>query len=273
MLFLPRETIEELSFQNILRLELADSPVLALALHDGHFVREELKPHLAIDMMTRLREEDPATGYLARVAPGRVLAMRSRFEFDLNRPREQAVYQSPKDAWDLTVWKTPLGTELLQRSLSLYDSCYDALTKLFDGLAAKFGHFLIIDLHNYNHRRGGPDAPVAPQDNNPDINLATDSFNRERFAPLLERFVAELSAFDFLGRRLDVRENVRFKTSYLCDWLHARYPGQACCLNVEVKKFFMDEWKAEVDKNQLDYVRKALHAAVSGATEELSKIS
>jgi cardiolipin synthase A/B len=50
-----------------------------------------------------LESGDPFTAQLARVAPTRLIALRSRFEVDLNRPRERAVYRGPADAWGLEV--------------------------------------------------------------------------------------------------------------------------------------------------------------------------
>ena len=77
----------------IVALSEGDGPIVATAIHDGHAVRPEVAELLALDSATRLREEDPFTGRLAAVAPTYLVALRSRFEIDLNRPRDQAVYR------------------------------------------------------------------------------------------------------------------------------------------------------------------------------------
>ena len=89
----------------IWRLHVGSGPLIATAIHDGHDVRDDVASHLALSDSERLREEDPFTGQWTQVAPTRVVGMRSRFEVDLNRPREKAVYRTPEDAWGLTVWK------------------------------------------------------------------------------------------------------------------------------------------------------------------------
>ncbi len=45
-----------------------------------------------------------------------------------------------------------------------------------------------------------------------------------------------------------------------------------CCLAVEVKKFFMDEWTGQVDRAQLLAVREALESAAGGVLDELDRL-
>ncbi len=72
-----------------------DGAVFATAIYAGHEVRCELLPILALDVMERSREEDPYTDYWVKVAPSWLVPTRSRFEIDLNRPREESVYLTP----------------------------------------------------------------------------------------------------------------------------------------------------------------------------------
>lgn len=70
-------------------LEKGDGPLLGIAVHAGHDMRPELVPYLAIDEQTRLREEDPYADYWTLACGRRMLPQRSRFEVDLNRPRNE----------------------------------------------------------------------------------------------------------------------------------------------------------------------------------------
>ncbi|MGH7458100.1 MAG: N-formylglutamate amidohydrolase, partial [Longimicrobiaceae bacterium] len=135
------------------------APLVAAAIHDGHRLRPEIAGLLALSPSQRLREEDPFTAEWTRVAPNRVVVGTSRFEVDLNRPREEAVYRTPREAWGLELWKEPPPEPLVSRSLALYDSFYRGMAGLLDGLAERFGNFVVYDLHSYNHRRAGPQAP------------------------------------------------------------------------------------------------------------------
>ncbi len=97
-------------------------PLVATAIHDGHEVRDDVLRRMAISEPDRLREEDPFTGRWTTMAPTQVVGLRSRFEVDLNRPREQAVYRTPADAWGLAVWHEPPPDALVAESLAEFDA-------------------------------------------------------------------------------------------------------------------------------------------------------
>lgn len=251
-------------------LTLGEGPIIATANHDGHELREEVAALTALSEEQRLREEDPYTGQWTSIAPTRIVARRSRFEVDLNRSRETAVYREPENAWGLALWKTPLPEDVVARSVAEYDAFYADLERvLLD--KAKLGSFVVLDLHSYNHRRDGPNAPAEDPFVNPEVNIGTGTMDRTRWRPLVDRFFADLSGFDFLGRHLDVRENVKFVGRQLPRWVHTRFPTEGCALAIEVKKFFMDEWTGELYQAPHEALRNALAATLPGLLEELAR--
>lgn len=249
-----------------------EGPILATAVHAGHGLREEVAALIALDEAARFREEDPYTDRWAEVAPTRIIPHFSRFEVDLNRARDQAVYVTPEDAWGLKLWKHMPPPELIERSLAQYDAFYKAFNGLLVELAERHGCFVVLDLHSYNHRRNGPHAPAEPPSANPEVNIGTGTMDRQRWARVVERFMADLRGFDFLGRRLDVRENIKFRGRNIPHWVHSRFPDAGCALAIEFKKFFMDEWTGEVDPPQMAAIQAALQATIPGLIEELRRI-
>jgi N-formylglutamate amidohydrolase len=247
--------------------------LVATAIHDGHAVREEVDELLALTDEERLREEDPYTGFWTELSSNRVIGLRSRFEVDLNRPRDQAVYITEEHAWGLRVWRNQPDLELLDRSLGEYDAFYKAMYRHMNELEDRHGHFVVFDLHSYNHCRSGPDSPPADPTGNPDVNVGTGTMIRERWSPIVDRFIQDLSSFDFPGRQLDVRENVRFRGGNFPRWIHQHFPKTGCALAIEVKKFFMDEWTGEADLQGVEAIREALESTVPGVLEELEKLS
>ena len=237
--------------------------VIATAIHAGHELRPDVHALTALDDPTRLREEDPWTDRLGAVDGATVVVHRSRFEVDLNRPREQAVYRAPDDAWGLDLWVEPLTDGEVERSRALHDLFYDHLGERLDEIAAR-GPFVVLDVHSYNHRRDGADAPYGPPTENPDVNVGTGSLDRERWGDLVDGFMAELGDHDGTAPHLDVRENVRFRGGELSRWINERYHDRGCALAIEFKKTFMDEWTGAVDERHLEALRRALAATVPG---------
>jgi hypothetical protein len=254
----------------VFRLDEGEGPIVATAIHDGHAIRPEIEALLAIDEATRLREEDPFTGRIAAVAPTSFVALRSRFEIDLNRPRDAAVYRTPEDAFGLSVWREALSDELVRRSLEGYDAFYRALEAVLRERVRRHGRFVVLDVHSYNHRRGGPEASPADPSLNPEINVGTGTVDRARWGPLVDRFCSDLRRGSPDGRELDVRENVKFRGAAMSAWIHRTFPESGCALALEFKKTFMDEWTGELDDDRLGSLGRALASTFPGLVESLA---
>jgi N-formylglutamate amidohydrolase len=244
------------------------SPVVATAIHAGHDLRPSIESNMQLDEATRFREEDPFTDRLTAVGGTTIVAHRSRFEVDLNRPREASVYGSPEDAWGLRLWRAPLPDSEVTRSRQLYDDFYATLRRQLDGMAAR-GPFVVLDLHSYNHRRDGADVPPAPVEANPDVNIGTGSVDQPHWRGLVERFIDDLARQEVAGHRLDVRENIRFRGGELSRWVNQSYGSRGCALAIEFKKLFMDEWTGALDEKHLGELQHALADTVQGLTDEL----
>ena len=250
----------------------ASSPIVATAIHNGHHVRAELAPLLRISESERLHEEDPFTSEFAHVAPSWLVGERSRFEVDLNRPRDQAVYHGPEEAWGLDIWQDAPPESIVKQSLAEYDEFYDSTRLLLERLLRKYERIVVLDLHSYNYRRGGPLA--APDDPaiNPEVNIGTGSMNHAYWGPLVDRFIADLHGYPYQGRHLDVRENVKFLGGHLCQWIHRTFPRRVCAIAVEFKKCFMDEWTGAPDRERVNELAAALRSTCPGLLDSLDKM-
>lgn len=264
-----------MTFHTIWNLHAGSGPIIATAIHNGHTVRDDVLPLMAISEIDRLREEDPFTGQWAGITDTHVIGLHSRFEIDLNRPREKAVYLTPDDAWGLQVWHNQPPVEVIKQSLLEYDAFYAEMRRLFSGIAQKYGRFVVLDLHTYNHRRQGPHGPITDPALNPEVNVGTRTMpSRDRWTPVVEQFKSDLQRHKFLGRHLDVRENVKFGGGHFARWLHTTFPNSACVLSIEFKKFFMDEWTGHQDpaKMQVQAIRQALQATLPGINQTLNTL-
>jgi N-formylglutamate amidohydrolase len=244
-------------------------PILATAIHEGHELRDEVAARMVLPESDRYREEDPHTGTWTAIAANRIIARRSRFEVDLNRPPESAVYRTPDDCWGLEVWREPLPDEVVDRSMTVYRAFHELVRGTLTELEEQHGAFVVFDLHAYNHRRAGPDRPPADPRRNPVVNVGTGNLDRARWAPLVDRFIAELAAIEVAGEPLDVRENVRFRGGHFSKWVTETFPRSGCVLAVEVKKVYMDEWTGEADPEIVADIGQALAATIPGVVESL----
>lgn len=252
-------------------LTVGSGPIISTAVHAGHYVRPELVRRLAVDEATRRREEDPYTDRIIRDLGTCLVADRSRFEVDLNRPREKAVYLEPAAAWGLTVWRDVLPPSCIRESLAIYDDFYRELARQLDRLTAT-ATCLVLDVHSYNHRRNGPDAPADPAVENPEINVGTGWLDRTRWGAAVDRFIAVLREQMVEEHCLDVRENVRFRGGQLSRWVARHYPATACVVAVEFKKTFIDEWTDTPDADHIAQLAGALTTAAERTVATLAGV-
>lgn len=250
------------------------SPIIGTAIHNGHAVRENLLSRMALDEDGRLREEDPFTAEIIHDLANRIVFQRSRFEIDLNRARDAAVYQRPEQAWGLNVWREALSNADLSESLALHDAYYGMLENYLGGVEAQYGAFVVLDIHSYNHRRdGAASTPTAAADA-PDINIGTISMDRARWAPLVDAFMDFCAEYDFLGRRLDVRENIAFQgRGEQTRFIHERFPASGCAIAVEFKKIFMDEWTGVPDWQAISALRSLIASSVPVLESALREVA
>lgn len=250
------------------------SRVVGTAIHDGHAVRRDLLWKMALGDDERLREEDPYTAETIRDLSNRIVFHRSRFEVDLNRARDAAVYLQPEQAWGLKVWREQPSDADVAEVLAVHDAYYEMLEEYLRGVEAQYGRFVVLDIHSYNHRRAGPAAAPADAGDAPEINIGTFSMDRTRWAPVVDAFIGFAADFEFLGRRLDVRENIAFQgRGEQTRFIHERFPENGCAIAVEFKKFFMDEWTGVPDRQAIAALQALVTASVPVLERALREVA
>ncbi|WP_224998306.1 N-formylglutamate amidohydrolase [Cesiribacter sp. SM1] len=235
-----------------------EGPLVVTAIHDGHHIRPVLNAYIGLSAKQRLREEDPHTGKLASLFPDHIVANYSRFETDLNRSRNKAVYLKPEDAWGLHVWRESLPKDEVEVSLKNYDLFYKAVESYLLDIINRHGFVVIYDLHTYNHRRGGPQSTPADPAQNPEINIGLGNINKGTWRPVIDTFTNCFKSAYPAGEEPDIRENVKFEGGHFMHWVHERFGRKACAISIEFKKTFMDEWTNEVDQAHLNRLGEAL---------------
>lgn len=248
-------------------IEKKETPIIAIALHDGHFIPAEILDHMHLQEHERFREEDPYTAYMIDLPVSKAIVHASRFMVDLNRLEEKAIYKVPEDAWNLQIWKDQFPNSLEQRLMEYYHGFYDKMKELIEETIQKFGYFLILDVHSYNHRRESPDL-CAPAVENPEINIGT-IYNHKQWSGVIEQFINHLSQSTIAGKHPDVRENIVFKGGGFSQWVNNKYKDKGCVISVEFKKTFMDEWTGRADIKHIQEIREALLSSLPIIEESL----
>jgi hypothetical protein len=251
------------------KLEEGSGPLVAACIHNGHHIRPELEPYLALNDQQRLYEEAPYTGFFADLAPTRIKVFNSRFEIDLNRPPEKAIYLEPEDSWGLKVWKSPLPDSIIENSRKNYREFYQSVSKLLQNKIEQHGFVIVLDFHSYNHRKN-PDCQPADQDANPDLNLGTRNL-ASQWIDLADAFIEDIRSGQVMGTRLDARKDIKFKGGHFPTWINSNFEGKAFALAIELKKIFMNECTATADSEFMHELRNLLNWSARRLTLKASE--
>lgn len=155
---------------------------LCAAVHDGHQFRKELWEQCLHTEYERWYEEDPCTLQMVQTMPMVIAGCDSRFEYDLNRAPDNAIYD---DAWGKKLWKTPITEQQKAVSLAKHNAFYTVVHALISKIQSKFGGAVVYDMHSYNWRRWDRAVPV--------INLGIKNINQDRFFAFAKAWCDTLS--------------------------------------------------------------------------------
>ena len=239
-------------------LEKIKSPFWAFAIHDGHHIDERLLGYLCLDEETRLREEDPYTAILAELPFNRFISATSRFQLDLNRSKQDALYLSPSQTWGLHVWAKDLPKAMIEQLYNNYDHVFRTIDQEIKETIDRHNFFVIYDIHSYNAKREGPQAIIDHQ-SNPQINIGT-LHNHDKWTDLTAQFIRALQKEVDGKPSFDVRENIKFKGGYFSKYINEHYGDKGCVFSIEFRKDFMDEWTGQLYPEKLqEYKQLLLH--------------
>lgn len=247
-----------------------NSPIISLALHDGHYIPSEVLKHIKLDEHERFREEDPYTAYMADLPVTKVTVNTSRFYVDLNRLKNQAIYKSPQDAWGLAVWKSKFPKELESNQMNYYHQFYAEMEALIRNTIQEHGFFIILDIHSYNHRRENPFTEAEVLEN-PEINIGS-IHNHSKWAFVIRHYSDFLTKCTIDNRLPDVRENVKFKGGGLAQWANQHFSEEGCVISLEFKKTFMDEWTGRGHISHIQDIRTALVDSITFLEETVKPV-
>lgn len=155
------------------------------AVHDGHQFRKELWDNCLHTEYERWYEEDPETKTMIASHPIVIAGCDSRFEYDLNRTPEEAVFET---AWGKQLWKQPLPQDKKQKSLNKHVNFYKVVHALIAKLEEKFGICVVYDMHSYNWKRWDREVPTW--------NLGTSNIDNDRFGEMVEQWRQYLSKIE-----------------------------------------------------------------------------
>ncbi|MBL6992131.1 MAG: DUF1704 domain-containing protein [Bacteriovoracaceae bacterium] len=225
-------------------------PYICTAIHSGGNLRSELKDKINLTRNERWYEEDPLTGDFISPFPMRVVANDSRYEYDLNRPKDECIY---KKAWGKNVWKKKLSKIDKERSRKKHDDFYKVMLVLVGEIEKRFNACLVYDIHSYNYKRIVDKTPL--------FNIGTTNIEK-KFKKYVEHWMIELRKTQSEYVDVEVEENDVFKgKGYFLNRI-TKSRKKTLVLATEIKKVYCDELSGDEYPEIVADIKEGLKNAV-----------
>ncbi|EDP70797.1 hypothetical protein FBALC1_08558 [Flavobacteriales bacterium ALC-1] len=208
-------------------------PYACAAVHDGHQFRKDLWDNCLHTEYERWYEEDPETKNMVISHPIVIAGCDSRFEYDLNRDPENAVFET---AWGKQLWRNPLPEHEKTKSLQKHTNFYNVVHALISKLEDKFGICIVYDMHSYNWQRWDREVPTW--------NLGTSNIDNERFGEQVESWRQALASIKLPHNiKPTAKINDTFQgNGYFLKFITSNF-NNSLVLATEIAKVYCDEYK------------------------------
>ncbi|WCO03257.1 N-formylglutamate amidohydrolase [Psychroserpens ponticola] len=218
------------------------------AIHDGHQFRKALWENCLHTEYERWYEEDPETKNMINSHPIVISGCDSRFEYDLNRAPEEAVFET---AWGKQLWKQPLTDHQKNKSLNKHSNFYNVVHALVTKLEEKFGVCIVYDMHSYNWKRWDREVPTW--------NLGTSNVDNDRFGSDIELWRLSLSEITFPHDIISTSKiNNTFQgNGYFLKYITNNFKN-TLVLATEIAKIYCDEYDQILYPEVVSSVEKQL---------------
>ena len=231
------ETFDAIAIDGSFTLKIENYvPYICAAIHDGHHFRTSLLDNCLHTEYERWFEEDPATKDMIQSFPIVIAGCDSRFEYDLNRSPEMAIY---KDAWGKQLWKHPLSESEREIGMQKHHNFYKVMDVLLEKIESKFGVLVIYDMHSFNWKRWRREVST--------FNIGAENVDINRFGEDVEAWRQRLSEIE-LPNEIESTSliNDTFKgNGYFLKHVTSNFKN-TLVLATEIKKIYCNETTQEL---------------------------
>ncbi|RNC89984.1 MAG: hypothetical protein ED555_11130 [Allomuricauda sp.] len=202
------------------------------AVHDGHQFRKSLWEVCWHSEYERWYEEDPCTLQMVQSHPIVIAGRDSRFEYDLNRAEDTAIYT---DAWGKELWKFPLDQETKEVGLKKHRDFYKVVGALMQKLESLHENVVVFDMHSYNWKRWEREVPTW--------NLGTANIDADRFGTIAKSWSDKLGTMQLPnGIKSTSAINDTFQgNGYFLKYITQNFKN-TLVLATEIAKVYCDEY-------------------------------
>ncbi len=255
------KTFEAVNHDHSFKIKIDEYiPFVCTAIHNGHSLRESLKDKCLLNDAERWYEEDPDTGLFITSFPIVLVGMDSRYEYDLNRRPEEAIYNI---AWGKKVWREQLPDSEKLLSLQKHAQFFRVTHALIQKLESLFHGCVVYDIHSYNYQRYKRYLPL--------FNIGTDKIDKARYKQQIAYWKKELKRIvlpDIVNTT--AINDIFYGHGYLLEYLTKHF-SDTLVLATEIKKIYCNEKTGEKYPLVITTLQESLKRAILNSSTYFTK--
>ncbi len=226
-------------------------PYVCFSTHSGSKIRKEAKKNIAISQRKRKYQEDPHTEDFVVSMPIMAQGLDSRYEYDLNRSPENAIYE---EAFGYKVWKKALTEAEKKKALQKHQNFYTVISVLLQKLESKFQACVVYDIHAFNYKKIERETPM--------FNIGTEKIDNRKFGNFVKSWQKELEKIQLPEIESTVKINDVFHgRGYLLEYITKNF-SNTLVLATEIKKVYCNEEKGDFFPVVIDAITQGLKKAI-----------
>jgi uncharacterized protein (TIGR02421 family) len=255
------KTFEAVTPEHSFRIKIEEYiPFVCTAIHNGNNLRESLKDKCLLDDAERWYEEDPDTGLFITSFPIVLIGVDSRYEYDLNRQPDEAIYDI---AWGKKVWKEELSDTEKSISLQKHVRFYRVVHALINKLETLFQGCVVYDIHSYNYQRYNRYLPL--------FNIGIDKIDKVRYKQQIAYWKKELKKIvlpDIVNTT--AINDIFYGHGYLLEYITAHF-SNTLVFATEIKKVYCNEETGEKYPMVITALQESLKRAILNSSTYFTK--
>ncbi len=246
------DRFEGLCFEAGMHLKINDyKSKIAIAIGGGSNFSEDLETKAKVMSFDRWQYEDAYTDYFIKDGNLSLLALDSKFEYDLNKPVKESFYDK---VGDKEAWVEEVTEEEKERSFAKHRNFYLVLDAIINKLEEKHSKINLYSFHSFNYKNTNENLPL--------FNIGTKFLDKSKVEGEYERVYNLLKiTSDSEGERVE-ENSISEGDGHFYQYLKDKHP-KVNTFSIHIKKVFCNEEDGEVYGEKMVEIKDLVNKIIS----------
>ncbi len=242
------DKFEGLCFEAGMHLKINEyKSKIAIAIGGGSNFSEDLEPKAKVMSFDRWQYEDAYTDYFIKDGNLSLLALDSKFEYDLNKNVKDSFYDK---VGDKEAWNEDVSDEEKEKSFAKHRNFYLVLDAIINKLEEKHSKINLYSFHSFNYKNTNENLPL--------FDLGTKFLDKDKVEEEYDRIYNLLKTVSDREAERVEENRVSKGDGYFYEYLKDKHP-KVNAFSINIKKVFCNEEDGEVYGDKMVEIKEVIN--------------